>query len=108
MTTVSLLKDPVVRGCLAKIKRGDVSAVGVLADYLEESSMPIAKKVRAAWDRANYWIAYWSNPELDMGRRKYTRWEKIAFSRRWLRYRINMLFTMRWKRLPITAYKSST
>ncbi len=97
--------DPTVAGCLAKVQRGDVSAVGVLADYLEENALPHAKRVRKLWNQMNEWIAYWLNPETDMSRRKYVRWQRVAFNRRWLRNRIAEVFKRNWKPLPIEAYK---
>lgn len=41
--------DDTVSGCLSRIRRGDVAAVGVLADYLEENNLTGAKTVRRLW-----------------------------------------------------------
>lgn len=95
--------DPTVAGCLAKVQRGDVSAVGVLADYLDEHKLPYAKTVRAYWEkyvRVCEWTA-----TADFSRRKNTKWENIALWRQWLRRRIAVLYKRKWKKMKVEAFK---
>lgn len=97
--------DAVIAGCLSRIQRGDVSAVGVLADYLEEHSLPNAKRVRQAWDRVQEWGRIVAERSFEMqARRKQTKWERIASHRRWLRQQVAKLFGRKWKPLPLRRY----
>ncbi len=98
--------DPTIAGCLARIQRGDVAAAGVLADYLEENTLPHAKRVRSMWNRVQQW--YQNVVDRDpakQSRRKHTKWERIAIHRRWLRNGIANLYGRKWKFLPLTAFK---
>ncbi len=98
--------DPTIAGCLEKVRRGDVSAVGVLADYLEENGLPHAKMVRGLWNRFSRWGEVVRNrPDQVQARRKHTKWERLAFHRRWLRERIAGVFKRSWKTLRLESYK---
>ena len=97
--------DDTVRGCLEKIRRGEVTAVGVLADYMEERQLPGWKRVRAVYARYAGFIAFWQGlSDESMARRKYTRWERVAANRRAMVYRTMRLFGRDWKRLPLSAF----
>ena len=74
MATKRAAIDDTVRTCLERVRARDVSAVGVLADYLEENGLPHAKRVRELWERFTRNVAYWSDPENDVSRRKWLRW----------------------------------
>jgi hypothetical protein len=96
--------DDIVRGCLDQLRRGTVSAVGVLADHLEEQKHPLAKKIRKEWNRYVNNVTYWSDPAIDVSRRRYTRWELLALIAQNLRYRVRVMFRLVWKRLPLSTY----
>lgn len=98
--------DPTIAGCLARIQRGDVSAAGVLADYLEENNLPNAKKVRALWVKVQGWYQVVVNRDpAKQARRRHTKWERIAIHRRYLRNEIANVYGRTWKALPLTAFK---
>lgn len=106
LTTIELKQlraDPVVRGCLDRLRRGDVNGVGVLADYLEENSLPLAKPVRRGWTKYVKAVALWQT--ADMSRRHEARWEKIARWRRALRRRVCLMFKYDWRVLPLETYR---
>jgi hypothetical protein len=96
--------DPTIAGCLEKIRRGDVTAVGVLADYLEENRLPKAKSVR------NFWVKYGEYirrvEEMNIDRRRLSKWEMIAQCRSWLRRRICNLYGRKWNRIDPKRYVS--
>lgn len=96
--------DPVVRGCLSQIRRGVTDAVGVLADYLEENSLPGRKQLRSLWGKYNEYVDSWKTV-TDWSRRSCVLWEVIARNRRWLRQRIGELYGREWARLPLEAFK---
>jgi hypothetical protein len=98
-------KHPTLTTCLEMIRKGDVSAVGVLADYLEEHRLPNAKTVRSLWNRFNRYVTFWSDPNNDVSRRKWTRWEGVARNRRWLRRRIGEVYCRQWKQMPLDKFK---
>lgn len=97
--------DPTVVGCLDKIRRGDISAVGILADYLDEYGLPLAGKVRDLWDRYQRNEAYYLGPNAKI-RRQISRWEEIALWRQFVRRRVAKMFGRKWKRLKLNKLYS--
>ena len=102
--------DAVIRGCLDKIRRKEMTAVGVLADHLDEIKHPLAKRVRADFQRAEAGIRWTYSAEWS-DRNRLTRWEHVAIWRRWLWDRIMKHFGRKWhngnrdKRLELTTFK---
>src|SRR5438270_14099772 len=62
MTTSHSDLAAMVRGILAEVRAGNLFAIGVLADYLEDVRHPAAARVRnlyCRWDdRRRYWLAH--------------------------------------------------
>lgn len=98
------LTDPVIIGCLYKLRRGDVFAVGVLADYLEENKMPWASRVRNMWQRYCRREAYFNKHDFSRDR-YWTRWESIAVDRMLLCRKIAAIYGRKWKQRPLTFWK---
>lgn len=99
------MTDDVITGCLARVRRGEVAAVGVLADYLDETGHPLAKRVRALWAKVQRWGEIVAARSLEsQARRKQTKWERIAGHRRWLRDQIAKLFKRKWKPIPLIKF----
>lgn len=95
--------DPTIAGCLHQIRIGNVTAVGVLADYLEEQKLTGAKSVRKYWTKYTE-VCEW-HLTADFSRRKNTKSESIRKWRRWLRNRIRNLYGRKWKPLPLEKYR---
>lgn len=100
---IAKVADPVVAGCLDRIRRCEMTAVGVLADHMEERGLPYAKLVRRMWDRHQRILDAYA--ETDFTRRKRTRWEMTAISRRILRRKIATLFGRVWFRPPLESFR---
>ena len=98
------LTDPVIIGCLDKLRRGDIFAVGVLADYLEENGLPWASTVRKMWQRYCRREAYFSRKDFSRSKR-WTQWEAIAAERRTLTRKIAMIYERKWVSRPLTFWK---
>jgi hypothetical protein len=94
--------DPVIAGCLDKIRRGEMTAVGVLADHLEEQLLPYAKTVRLWWKKCQCDEAYWG--DADLTGRRFVRWQAIAWCRELLRGKIQRLFDRKWQPLDPKKY----
>jgi len=94
--------DPTILTCLESIRKGDAAAVGVLADYLEENNLPRAKALRRIWESCCNSIAYWMTANLD--RRRFARWEAIAWCRKYARTRVRNLYKRKWKSLPLKKH----
>ena len=90
--------DPTILGCLEKLRGGEITAVGVLADYLEEHGLPHASRLRKMWKRFQRRLAYFCS--ADLTRRKLTRWEILAHDRSRLRAKVARIFGRKWK--PLT------
>jgi len=97
---------PVIAGCLAAIQRGDVTAVGVLADLMEENGVPKAKAVRKLWATYTRRAAYFAAHDFSRDRR-WTYWESVAYDRRSLRRKVRDLFGRKWKPLPLARFAPS-
>ena len=89
------VRDYVIRGCLALIRRGEMSAVGVLADRMEEEGLPHARTVRRMWNRYQRRFRFWTT--ADLTRRRFTAREVIAWDRASLRGNIARLFGRKWR-----------
>jgi len=92
--------NPVVAGCLDRIRKGEMIAVGVLADCLEEIKHPLAGRVRKSYQRAEAAIR-WTNTTDWKHTRKRSRWENVALWQKWLWNRVRTLFKRTWKRKPL-------
>lgn len=55
----TIILDDTIRTCLGRIARCQIVAVGVLADYLEETGHPFAGRVRRMWNRYLRRQAFW-------------------------------------------------
>src|SRR5689334_5147388 len=102
---VATAVDDVMRGCLERLHRCDVTAVGVLADHMEENRIPYAAQVRSLWSAFCRHVAFWSDYSRDVSRMKWTRREGIAHNRRWLWERIVRLFGKKWKCPPLEKFE---
>lgn len=91
-----LLSNDTVKGCLARLRKGELFAVGVLADKLEEDNLPYAKKIRKIWEKYCADFAYWST--ADLSRRRFVRWQVIGWLNEGLRRKIGRFFGKKWKR----------
>lgn len=97
-----MVVDDVTAGCLAKISRGDVTAVGVLADHLEENNLVGAKTVRRYWKKYTE-VCEWT-ATADFTRRRNTKRMNVALWRQWVRRRIANLYGRKWKRIPVEKF----
>lgn len=89
-------EDQVVAGCLAKIRKGDLSACGVLADRLDEIGHKLAKKIRKLYDRYDLGVSYWrsAGPLNPRGRtRRVSRGDRVYRWNRWLWHRVREIFS---------------
>jgi hypothetical protein len=93
--------DPIILGCLDRLKTGDVIAVGVLADHLDDVGRPEAKAVREAWDRYARAERVYLKADVKP-RRRLSRWEEIALWRMWLFRRVRTIYgiPMKQMRMP--------
>lgn len=100
--------DDTIRGCLHRIARRDVSAVGVLADYLEETSHALAGRVRRLWDWYVVREKYWTDRDpVATSRRRLTAWEGSCITRHKVWWQIRQLFRRKWKWQSRLAFKST-
>jgi hypothetical protein len=103
---IATATDPVVLGCLERIRRGEVTAAGVLADFMDENGLPYASRVRGIWDDYRRQHNYWATlPDSEFERTWYTRWEATAWTRRRVRMLIGRLFGRKWKKLPLQKFQ---
>lgn len=99
MATARAKCDATIRGCLDALRKGDIFAVGILADWLEENQLPHATRVRQMWaryERRRQWFA-----TADLTRRKSTHWEIAGRERNRLRSKVARLYGCWWKPLPL-------
>jgi len=92
--------DPVIRGCLDRIRTCEMTAVGVLADYLDETvpNAESARKLRAAYTRCERNCRIIGGK--DVSRRRRSKWELIASWRRYLWFRVREIFNRKWTKHP--------
>lgn len=93
------ITDPVVLGCIDRLKKGNVNAVGVLADYLEENGLPHAAVIRRLWADYSNMEAHFLRPDTRI-RRQLSRWEEIALWRMWLFRKVRTVY-----QIPVSSMK---
>ena len=67
-----------INAFLAKLRRGDATAAGMLADFLEEHDLPMKGAVREAWDRYQRRTTYYG--ARDWSRTRWTLWEANLYA----------------------------
>lgn len=89
--------DPTVAGCLEEIRKGELTALGVLADYMSEQRLPHRARVRGwfAWYERRR--AFWTDPTRNHSRRHLTAWENARIDREYVRQRIAAVFGRKWR-----------
>jgi hypothetical protein len=88
--------DATIRGCLGRLRQGYTDGAGVLADDLEETGHPLARRARLAWQRWQDGIE-WTRSRKP--RRKNVCWEEVAIWHQVLRRRVGLMFGRKWQRL---------
>lgn len=92
----AVAQEPTVAALLARIRTGETSMVGVLADYLEDKELPFARSVRSIWKLYLERVEYYTR--RDWSRTRWTRREALGWAAGSLRLRIGRTFRMGWKR----------
>ncbi len=85
-----------LNGFLSRVRSGDVMAVGILADFLEEVGHDKARAVRRLWQKFDRRARYFATKD-PWTAREWTRCEAIAWDIMALRRDIAKLFGRKWK-----------
>ncbi len=82
-------------GLLGRVRSGDVMAVGILADFLEEIGHDKAKAVRKLWQKFDERARYFATVD-PWTSREWTRCESIGWDIRAMRRDIAKVFGRKW------------
>jgi len=87
--------DAVIRGCLRSIQKGQLDALLVLADYLDETEHSMARRVRSLVTRWQAYVESWVRADFSTRRRVRPRWQRIGQNHAWVRREVLELFGLK-------------